>query len=133
MSFESDLFTLVTSDATCSGIIGTRLYPNVLQQSAGASWPGCSCVYKTITGTYEQTHDSLPTLRRLRVQFDAYSRDAADVEAMVDALGALLMPLKSDMGSTHVRAVLHVNESGSYEQETRLSRGIVEFEFWYQP
>lgn len=130
MSFSTDLFAFLTADETLAGLIATRLYPDVMP--ATNAWPGCSMVYKGINGLKEQSNDGDSNLRRQSVQFDVYSRSREDIGTVMDRLSALLLPLKGSMGSTSVGAVFHVHDSSNFEPETRLFRGIVEFEFWHQ-
>lgn len=132
MSFSSDLFSFVTSAPTISAIIGNRLYPNILPQNSITAWPGPSATYNNVVATRTQSHDGDSNLRVESVQFSVFSKRKSDLESFTDALAALLIPLKGAMGSTQVKAVFHVQDSSSYETETRLFHGIVEFEIWHQ-
>lgn len=130
MSFPTDLFSMVTGDATIAGLISTRMYPDLLPQADGL--PGCSLVYKEVTATKEQSNDGDSHLRKATVQFDVYSTVREEIQPVLDALSALFLPFKGLMGETYVGAIFHVHDSKNYEPETRLFRGSVDFDFWHQ-
>jgi hypothetical protein len=131
MSFSSDLYAYVTADSTIASVIGTRLYPNLLPESSITAWPGASMVYKTVNASREQTHAGDSNLITKSVQFSIFSKTRADLSTVVDALCALFIPLKGAMGSSNVGAAFHVHDSDSFETETRLFHGVVEFEIWH--
>jgi hypothetical protein len=130
MSFASDLFSAVTGDATLAGLIGDRLFPDLLPQADGLA--SCSLVYKEVTAVKEQSNDGDSRLRKATVQFDVYSTVREEIQPVIDALCALFIPFKGMMGETPVGAIFHVHDSKNYEPETRLYRGSVDFDFWHQ-
>jgi hypothetical protein len=127
MSTESDFFTLLTTDAELSAIIGDRAYPDLMPQAG--TLPGPTLVFKEVAGDLEMTHgDGLGYVSSL-YQFDIYASTRADAFAAREALKAIMLGLNSTVvGSTTFSAATPRSPRSGYEPETRLFRASADWE-----
>lgn len=83
---KAGLFSLVTTDATISGMIGTRMFP--VQLPEATQLPAIR--YTVAGGQSGATFDASGGPQRWRVQFDCIGADHPSAEALRNALTDLL-------------------------------------------
>lgn len=128
MSFESDLHAALTSEATISALIGSRLYPLTLVQ--GAASP--AIVYQRVSDQSEEDLDGAVRLEGVRIQFDIYASTYPETITVRGALQDFLQGYKGTMGSTRIESCHYLDDSDSHEPEMQLFRSSIDFEIWYQ-
>lgn len=117
MSIASDLYTMLTGDATVSGLIGARVYPALAPDEA--TWP--AIVYQEISGVGEPSlsdhHPGLNYRYQLRLIDDRY----LDLLTLVTAVLAL------SGGSQGAIKKVEIDEGpDDYDIETGLFSRILE-------
>ena len=130
MAFENDLRALLLADSTIGGLVGTRVFQDVIPE--GSMFP--CLVFKAIVGNSEESHAGSSNLEHPHIQFDAYATTSADRWTITRALLAIFQPaaFRQTVGATKFDAAICMNSgAGSFEADTRLYRAMSEFEIWY--
>lgn len=126
----NDLYTLVTSDATVTGLIGTRMYPAPIPQDAALP----ALAYQLISqpGQYAH-HEGDIGLRRSRVQLTARATDYARIRALLSALSAALSGYRGTTGSTHFQAIFEDNVRDEWAERFERGVGRMDLIIWHRP
>lgn len=125
MSVDSNLRTLVLTNAAVVAQIGSRYHIDHLPDSA--TYP---CVRaQLITDPFQRTHSGTYGGRAL-VQIDTYDDDPTNCNTAADAIVAWLDNYRGALGSYNV--VIQIkNRLAGWEAETRLFRRTMEAEILY--
>lgn len=124
MSFEADLRTHLLSNATISGLVGSRIFPNIRRE--GTDVPAIT--YSIIWDDPQMNLDGVDSaLRNVRVQLDMWAKSFADV---ISLEGAVLSRMNT--AATNFRSVQLGTMLDEYETETRFYRRTREFSVWYR-
>lgn len=86
MSASKDLRTYLLADTAVAALIGTRLYPDALEQ--GCELP--AAVYQVISRTHVQHLQGITTAGTVRVQIDCYAATRLAADAVAEAIVAAL-------------------------------------------
>jgi hypothetical protein len=110
----------LVDDATLTGLVADRIYPQVAEQ--GTAFP--AVVLTIITDTPENSLDGSPLTRLVaaRVQVDCYAKTYVSAHAVADAVDAIVAAL-----SAPTLAGWRVAKRDIYEDETQLHRVVLEF------
>lgn len=92
MTPEVVLHTHLLADPSVAGIVGTRIYPKELPQTA--TLPALSYHVVFARGTYSYTGPS--TLVRARVQMDAWANTYAQAVSLTEAVRRALVPFSNE-------------------------------------
>lgn len=109
--------TLVASPAVTALIVG-RVFPNVIPQAAAMP----AVRYTVVDDLPTNVLSGAATLRRARVQVDAYAKRYLDAHALADAVSGALGAID---GPT--TTALEVSRRDGYEDETKLHRVSLDF------
>lgn len=82
MSIATDLRAFVLGDATIAGLIGSRLYPNILPQNPTLP----AMTFTWISGVRFHHLTAAEGLAGPRIQFDCWARTYLGAEALFEAL-----------------------------------------------
>jgi hypothetical protein len=125
---EQALHAYVTADATVGGLIGSRMYPQILPQ--GVTYP---CLrYQRVSGPRDYTHNGASGWVRGRVQFDAYAPTYAGAKALFNAVRSRLSGFKGTMATVTVGSCLLLNEMDAWEEEPEPNIYRLPFDFMIQ-
>lgn len=121
MSYQSDIFTALSTAAGVTALADTRIFPDVADGSAVAPY----VVYQTIATSGETTHDGLRNLEFPLVQFNCWATTKAGAIALASAVNAVLdgNTLAGSSGVTFQFS----NQFGQYEPDTKLFGEIIEY------
>lgn len=126
---EAGLYSLLTSDAALSGLIGTRLFPVVVNEHdmpVNAGDPSCAS-YQVITGSTVYSLEPKQFSER-RVQFDAWAVQYADAKAIQQAIRNVLSGFSGTLtDGTRVLSALLENEIDNFEDDSRVCRVMSEY------
>lgn len=86
MSAANDLRTYLLANTAVAAAIGTRMYPDALEQ--GAALP--AAVYQVISRTHVQHLQGITTAGTVRVQIDCYAATRLAADAVAEAIVAAL-------------------------------------------
>lgn len=118
MSVETDLKAHLLADAAVAGLIGARLYPDLLPQGVqfpAASWQLVSLIEaRDLTGAAGK--------ERARIQISAWARTRIEAIAIGAAIKARMAPLRTggQIGATRVHSVRLENVTDLFEEEPDL-------------
>jgi hypothetical protein len=127
MTVEADIYSLITGDATLTALIGTRVYPNTIEQNATLP----VMVYRRISAErITAMHQNTGTVRA-RYQFDVYDDQYTDgLRPVVERLRTVLD--RSNGGvSDSIEHIFVLNETEYYDDATELYRVSIDFEIIY--
>ena len=125
MSIESALADSIVAAAT--GLAG-RIYP--FSAPAGTAFP--HAVFQRISTRRAHTLDGPDGLAIARVQFDIFSQTHAAARTIADAARSALDGFRGPLGAFTVQAVALENEHATHEQQTGITRIILEFVIWFE-
>jgi len=91
MSVGDTVFTALSNDATVSGIVATRIYPNKMPQGPRPV-NFTAIVFQVISDVPANalTGSSTNRLRNARVQIDCYAKLYDDAQTLADAVDAVV-------------------------------------------
>ena len=86
MSIETDLYTTLANDAGVSALVSTRIYPNLVPESAANP-----CIdYSTITETRMDTLSGVGDARRSTIQISCHADTYAAAKGLFEAVYSAL-------------------------------------------
>lgn len=121
MSYQSEIYSAITGDATLSALIGTRFSWGIADGTKAAPY----IVAQKISSFGETPHDASRNLEFPLVQFSCWAKTPASAIATVSALNALLDG-KTITGSANA-SFTYSNQLSSYDDETKLHGEIIEY------
>ena len=86
MSFQADIYTALTSDATLTGLVGDRVFADVADVDTAAPY----VVYQVISTAGTTTHDGVRNLEFPLVQFSVWANTKEESVAVGSAVANLL-------------------------------------------
>ena len=115
---ESALYTYITSDATVTGLIGTRLYPLDLPQEPTAP----AATYLRVSTNPLYTHDGDAALDEVRIQIDSFDTTVLGAKTLAGAIRDRISGHNGDMEGTDVQSVFMDTEQDFGDPTTDLYR-----------
>lgn len=82
MSLETGLYTALTSDSTISGLVNSRIYPEIMPQ--GVTYPAIS--YQRVSTVRSQMLSGVDDFTQVRVIIDCWDDSYSGVKAVADAV-----------------------------------------------
>ena len=123
MSIISGLRTFLLTDATLSGLVGVRLYPNILPQN-----PTMPAVTITIiSGDRQSSNDGPGGLNGPRVQIDCWGTSYASADAVFEAIRKKLDGKKSGI----ILGAFMDSDRDFYEPEPKYYRRSADYFVWH--
>lgn len=95
---EGAIYYLLAADATVSGLVGTRIYPNLVPQAA--SLPAIT--YQQISGVREHTADGADGIVESRFQINCWASTYTGAKSLSDAVRKELDGYKGTVGSRNI-------------------------------
>ena len=86
MSLETGLYTALTSDSTISGLVNSRIYPEIMPQ--GVKYPAIS--YQRVSTVRTQMLSGVDDFTEVRVIIDCWDDSYSGVKAVADAVKSAL-------------------------------------------
>ena len=124
---EQGLFTLISSDPTISGMIGTRVYPILLPESPTLP----AITYQVTRGNGDPTFET-SGLIKLYMQFDCWGKTYSDAAQLRKALVKLLNGYQGVLSDgTDLQLGQFQQPIDFFEQDARQYRCAVEFYFLF--
>jgi len=124
MSIGDSIFQALSADATVTGLVGARIYPNRIPQGP-RSISYTAIVYQVVSDVPQNafTGDASTRLRNARVQIDCYAKLYDDAQAVADAVDLVVTTVASLKGWTETRRDL-------YDDEAQLHRVSMDVFVW---
>jgi len=117
------IFDLFTNDAGISALVGTRVFPTVMQQ--GVDMP--AICYTIITSSrYEALTQDTDLVDNL-VQIDCYSETYPEVRSVYQAVRAALQRYQGTNAAIEIVDAVIDDERDIREEETKLFRTSVDY------
>jgi hypothetical protein len=132
MSFESGLYTLLTSDATIGPIVGTRVYPILMGE--GSALP--AIVYTLTSGDCLSTLDGPAGLFQGHLEISCHAGGPAaqgfiDACALAKAVKELLDCYQGTLtDGTVVQGMFCIDVRDGFDDALRTHHRDVDFSFW---
>lgn len=122
MSFESDLYAVLSGTAGLTALVSDRIVPS----HAGDGTASPYVVYTLIFSDSFYSLGGASAMTRNRVQFDCYAEDQDSTMAIASALIAAV----PETGALHRTS--HSNQDLGMETDTRLYRRMVEMSIFHR-
>jgi hypothetical protein len=81
-NYHKAIYHILTNDATISGLVGNRIFPQVIEQ--GSTYP--CLTYRMISTTPYHVKDGADEMATIRVEITAYATKYVDVNAVCNAI-----------------------------------------------
>lgn len=129
MSFEVGLRALLLADSGISAIVGSRIYPVILEE--GATFP--ALVYQRISGPRVQSLDGASGLAVLRIAISCYTTLFATARDLAAKIRVLLNGYRGTLSEgTVVGGTLLLDERDVFFEPVRLYRTDLDFQFFVE-
>lgn len=113
---ESDVYSALSGDATVSGYVGTKIYPNIAPKGTAAPY----IVYK-VTGGIPQNHlRGESVMKNKRIEINIYSKDYGDCQAIYAAVDSAVKTL----------AAIRQSFIQLWDGDPELHRFVVDYSIW---
>lgn len=122
------LRTFMLADATIAGLVGTRVYPNILPQSPTV--PAIS--YQFISGTDDVTTDGPSGLANPTIQIDCWATTYAAMDGLFQAVRKRINGYSGLAGTIAVHGVFLVRKRDLYDNDTKLHRRTADWSIWHE-
>lgn len=126
---EAGLYSLLTGDATLAALIGTRLFPVMVNEHdmpVNAGDPSCVS-YQVVAGSTTYTLEPTQYSDR-RIQFDIWSVKYSDSKSIAQAIRNVLSGYSGVLtDGTQVLSALQENEIDDFESDSRIFRVMSEY------
>ncbi len=124
MNITGPLISLIASDATANGLLGGRVYPQVLRQSS--AYPAAAINVKNTDPANTKTGPS--DLDRITVQIDVYAANATAAEQASEAIRGIL-----DYNSTgDIECIFFLRTIDGLSEKPELIRKLSEYSIIYR-
>lgn len=114
MNLEEGLYTLLSTNASITGLVSTRIYPLVIPEDSALP----VIAYQRISSSRILAHDGPGGLATATVQLTIQGTSYTSTKAVAAAARALLNGYTGLMSTVHVERCALENELDSYEFET---------------
>lgn len=121
MTWQADLYTLLTGDATLVGYLGTRLAP--IKNKQGDVYPRAT--WFEVVGVPLNTLAGWSGTDNVRLQFDVYSKTQLEAQAIKDRIRAVMAQT-----NTAFKCVCIADSDGPVPDGLELYRRVLEFSLW---
>lgn len=128
MSYESELYTLVQSKTSITDYIGTRFYPDELEQ--GTPVPAAR-YFRVETVPYRQMKGASGS-GLIRLQIDIYAGDTLEAQKIQELFKSELDGYEATDDEAILRYMQFLNAFPFAETELSYSRKIIEFYSGYR-
>lgn len=115
MSLEAAIYSVLSSDATITGLVGGARAPRIspIHRSQGKSVP--AIVYQQISSNDEVTCDGHIGPRTDRVQIVSWDDDPAGARTLAEAVRSALVAASGSHGSVTIRYCSFEDEGDAYD------------------
>ena len=121
---QPDIYSFLHADSTIAGIVGTRIFPLVLDE--GADLPALT--YQVIDVTEEQTIEgTAANPRHMRLQVDCWAMSYASIVGLSWEVRRLFDGFQGNMGSVYVQHTERQNLIDSFEPDRKQYRRTLDF------
>ncbi len=122
MSYQSDIYSAVTGDATMAGLIGTKFSWDIADGGTAPPY----VVAQTITTRGETTHDGVRNIEFPRIQFSCWAKTKSEAINIVSKLNNLLDG--NTIAGASAVTFQFSNQISQYESATELFGEIIEYQ-----
>jgi len=123
MAFEEGLRTLVLSNGSVAGLIGTRLYPNKLPQSP--TYP--AVVYERVGSSAVRRLGGGANRIRPRIRFHCWAETYGAAKNTAEALRDLLDGYRGAAGAFQIDDSTFETDIDDYDDDAKVHRVIIDF------
>lgn len=128
-TLEEGLYAFLTANAGVFGLVGERIYPQVIPQDA----PMPAVAYQRISSPREYSHyPGASGLARARMQFTCEGDSYRQAKRVAEAIRAALSGYKGVAGDVTIGAAFLENENDSYSEGYQMPVVRVDYVIWYQ-
>lgn len=121
MSWQSDLYDAMKSDATIAGLVGDRIYPDVVDGKTKQPY----VLYEALFSSGTTSHDGNRNTEYPNIEITAFAKDKGTALAVADAIKSALEG-KTLIGASEL-VLTFGNRSGQYAEQVRLYTETLEF------
>ena len=124
---ETALYTILSSDAGVSALVGARIYPVVIPQDV--SLPAVA--YQRISAARVYSHDGPSCLARPRFQFSCTAESYGAARAVVNAVRTALDGYNDTANGVRIMAAFSQNEFDGFTDVDDLWTVYLDFFVWH--
>ncbi len=121
MSYQSDIFTALTGDATLTGLVGDRVWADVADGTDATPY----VVYQVISTIGETTHDGARDIEFPLIQVSAWANTKAESIAVASAVSRAIEG-KELTGYSEATFIFD-NQQGDHDPETNLFGEVLDY------
>ena len=121
MSYQSDLYTALTGNAPLAAVVGTRIFPDVADQTTADPY----IVYYISSTSGETTHDGNRTIEFPQITLTVWAKTKA-LAISTSVLLDTILDGNTLAGSSEM-SMIFSNRSGTYDPATKLFGEILEY------
>lgn len=131
-TIETALFTILTGDATVTGLVGKSVYPNLVPQ--GAQMPAIT--YQQITSLREHVMTDTLGIVASWYQINCWAESYSEARELSEAVRIALADYSGTVSSRDIKAILLENEgdmpmtTGDVEGRRRYGKNL-DFVVWH--
>ena len=136
---QEAVYTRLSTDATVSGLVGTRIYPVLAPEGVALPY----ITYQRIAVDHVESVAGSSGLANALVQVDCWAASYAGANALGEAVRLRMQGFRGTVGSQDIQAVLLSSDRDAPEDPVRIERGGVhgdevgihgvqfDFDIWY--
>lgn len=128
MTIEAGIYAHLIADSGVFGLVGTRIYPQVIPQDAEMP----AMAYQRISGPRDHAHTGPTGLVSARVQLTCMAASYDGAKALGEAVRAAMDGYSGTMGTVTVDACLLDNEIDSFAAVFEKPVVRYDYSIWYQ-
>ena len=133
MTISTTLFTVLSSAAAVAALVGSRIYPVLLDQGAGvlpSSLPAIT--YQRISEIREGSFGGPNALPGTLIQVDSWASSFLGAEAVAEAVRKAIDGYQgTPAGGNQVQASILENQVDHYEAEVKIYRRQQDYRLWW--
>lgn len=122
------LVALLEGDFHVAGLIGDRIYPQVLPQDPTLP----AVTYRRISAIRVRSQDGPSGVARPRYQLDAWSRSYAEADAVAAAVRTRLDGYRGDIGGETIQGAFADVDRDLYDEALRLHGRSADYLVWHE-
>jgi hypothetical protein len=128
MSIEAAIVSIVKASGYLDGLIGGRIYPNIVPQAATLP----AVAYQRISGARYHTHTGPASLARPRFQFAILAETYAAARAVAEAIRLTLNGYAGTVSGTTIQSIQLQNEIDQYDKGENRPVILIDFYIYHQ-
>jgi len=126
-TIEEALYSKLSNDAGVSGLVSTRVFPNLMPQNP--TYP--LLVYTRVSGPRIHSHDGSSGLAHPLFQIDSWAETYAGVKALAEKVRLALQGFSGTVATVVINGILFEGDRDLYEDGVEEFRVSSDYRIWH--